>query len=266
MQLPRKKSGAWQSSKWLVYSIVLHVSFVCGLLYLSSHAVKQTLEWVADQQTQPEQQVAIPAGPSQEIEVVPFGGISYSQYVAKQEKQAAADREDKASSLLSRLKGVRMGGAAAGTAGAGALGSSVKAVSGQVASNDAVPSSGFGNAVREQSFRFEPAPTASSEKVRKMTDAEKAALKTKFRTLEAKFRKVYAQALNKEPQLQVTIAFEAKVKPTGYLAVSHFKATGSYRPESLELLKGEMSSLIAQVFVAQDLQGTVIRGESVFIR
>lgn len=253
------------SSRWLLYSLLLHLAVVGGLLYLSREAVKEALVWMADSQQESQEEEAMASGPMAEIEVVPFGGISYSQYVARKEKQAAEQREDKASSLLSRLRGTRLSGAGAGSGGTPSLGSALKAVSGQAASTGGRPSGDISRAVRGQAFSFKTAPVTQGG-ARKMTDAEKAALKAKFRSLEAKFRKVYAQALNKEPQLQVTIAFEAKVSPTGFLSVSNFKASGNYRPESLEALKGEMASLIAQVYVAKDLQGTIIRGESVFIR
>lgn len=190
-----------------------------------------------------------------------FKGISYAEYLNRKNPQAPPP-PSQAQKLLGQLQGLKFGNAKA----VAKTGAPTSAVGNQLTvAKESSQGEKLTKLVANQDFAFNATPDAA-QKGRKMTDKERAELKQKFRVLEGEFRKIYAKALQQDPRLEVTVSFEAQIQPTGYLSVSSFKARGTYQPDTLASVKTQMAELISKVFVAKDLSGSLVRGESVFVR
>lgn len=251
----RRALGA---ASWLGLSTFIHVALIGGLLLASRIVLKKNgaLTTVT----------ATPTTPSATAEpllreVHFFDGTSYTDYRMKREGDIA---KKKTAGLLKTLQGLSIGGAAP-TARAQTLQTAADAAARAAGTESTADAGRLTNAVAGQRFRFEARPIVKPSQ-RAMSDRERAELKRKFRALETELRKLYAKALNDDPHLELTVSFEAQVLATGYLSVASFKAAGNYRPESLAMFRQRMAELIGQVFVAQDLSGALVRGESVFTR
>jgi hypothetical protein len=244
----------------LLGSACLHVLFYGGLIYLSAKTfVPLATDNLDEMSVIPvESPTENPAGSAAEEEHL-FDGMSYTQY---QQGQVKAAQAKKASNLLGRLQGMKFADPSQVPGAASVPGANFQVGAGK---NGLLTSM-----VSRQRFTvrvpIEVAKPQGTEGSRKMTDKERAELRQKFRALEPEFRKIYGHALTQDPHLQVTVNFEAEIQPTGFLGLSNFKAQGSYRPETLSLLKNGMGALIEKIYVAKDLSGAKIRGANIFVR
>jgi len=251
---PRRKSTTQKDWVWFLYSFLGHIAFLGTLFLVSGINPFDFAKHVFNAIPQKPEEKKAGYTSEQLIDVRPFEGITYTEY-ARQKKQRT-DQKATANAVLSKLKGLKFGGANVEKTNDSGL-----ALEGPAKSQSSLTA-----LVSKQDFAVRSASIQQKEGIRKMTDNERAELKKKFRELEREFRKAYAQALNADSNLSVTVAFEAEVQSSGYLSVAHFKVRGRYQPESISQLQKAMSQLISQVFVAQDLRGTLIRGESVFMK
>ncbi len=195
-------------------------------------------------------------------EVMVFKGISYADYLRRQNPQAPPP-PSQAQKLLGQLQGLKFSNSKAVAKAGGptsALGNQLT-----VAKDAAAGGEKLTKLVANQDFAFNAGADAA-QKGRKMTDKERAELKQKFRVLEGEFRKIYAKALQQDPHMEVTVSFEAQIQPSGYLSVSNWKTRGTFQADTMQSVKSQMAALIAKVFVAKDLSGSLVRGESVFVR
>lgn len=258
------KSRSLSASISFVVSILVHAG-VFALLVALSHRGPRAGEagMTADGKPIEIEAAEDVSGGGDPAEVALFQGVPYSVYAKKTGKDMLT--QGRAAKLMNALNTLNLsGGARKKTLGLkSALDGGTK---GLVATATSGSTDSMTKTLRSQRFSFQAAAPVADSGARRMTDKERAELKRNFQALEAEFRKVYAQALNQDPQLEVTVSFEAEIKPTGYLSISSFKAQGKYQQESLALLRTKMSELVAKVFVAKDLAGTLIRGESVFVR
>ena len=260
------RPAPWRSDLgWLLASLVLHVALVGALLRVAGidpRAFFRPSSPAAERAKAKAQQTAPPADTEMLIEVKPFEGISWDEYTKR--KADRSRQETTANAVLAKLKGLKFGsgtgGAAPTTAKAPSAAAPIEIGSGSGAGAT------LGAMIARQEYAVRHAEVTAKEGVRKMTDAERAALKKQFRELEREFRKAFAQALNDDPELRVTVAFEAEVQKNGYLKVLKFRPKGRYRPASLEQIKGAMSRSIGSVLIEPDLAGTILRGESVFVK
>jgi hypothetical protein len=251
-------SGTLKSSRWMVYSVILHVSILVLLIGLSHRrGIKAVDSEKGPLLTNEEEKAAAGAAePLREIHI--FDGTSYTEFTKVKEKEKT---QKTASSLLGKLKNMNLGGGANAVANAPGLTGAAPGLT--------TKSSGstLTSMVQNQKITLQEAvPSKKNPNGRKMSDQERLELKRNFKSLESELRKVYGRALTDDPHLNVTIAFEAEIQTSGYLALANFKARGKYEQKSADMLKTEMSNLLGRIFVAKDLSGARIRGESVFMR
>lgn len=261
---PQMRSPEWKADlSWLGLSLLLHAVLLFSLFKVSG---LDPISLFRPSATSEEQKKAKsrPATPAESadtlIEVKPFQGISWSDF--QQRKADRSRQESAANAVLAKLKGLKFGsgtGGAAPTAQASSGAAPIEIGKGGTESS-------LGALVARQEYAVQRAEVEAKTGIRKMTDAERAELKKKFRELERDFRRAFAQTLNDDPELRVTVSFEAVVAASGQLSVRAFRARGRYRPESLAKLKAAMSEGIGGVRLAPDLAGTLIRGESVFVK
>jgi len=262
--LPRPSRPQWRADLgWLVVSGLLHLVLLLALFRISGIDPRDFFRasQAAAERQKAKPAVAAPADAADLlIEVKPFEGISWSEFTKRRADRSR--QQSTANAVLAKLKGLKFSGGSVGTAPA--TGTSAGAAPIEIG---AVGGTGtLGALVSRQEYAVRSASIETKAGVRKMTDTERAELKKRFRELEREFRKSYAMALNDDPELRVTMAFEAEIKDNGYLAVRAFRPKGRYRPEGLKQLKDAMNRGIGGVFVAKDLAGTLIRGESVFVK
>ncbi len=262
--LPRPVNPQWRTDLgWLVVSGFLHVAILLTLFQVSGIDPR---DFFRASPTLEERQKAKPAAAAPAaaadlfIEVKPFEGISWSEFTKRRADRSR--QQSTANAVLAKLKGLKFSGGSVGTAPA--AGTSTGAAPIEIGTGGG--NGTLGALVSRQEYAVRSASIETKAGVRKMTDGERAELKKRFRELEREFRKSYAMALNDDPELRVTMAFEAEIKDNGYLTVRAFRPKGRYRPEGLKQLKDAMTRGIGGVFVAKDLAGTLIRGESVFVK
>jgi hypothetical protein len=242
----------------LFFSIFIHVFVVGTLIYLSHSPFEPQLG--EDQVVKEEEAKLLKSAPMELKELHFYNGISYTEFSKRLAKENV---QKKSSALLGKLQNMNFGKGGPVVEAPSQKGNDINApqVKG-LNGKDTLTAM-----VDRQKLNFkEPETVFSKNSTRKMSDKERAELRKKFKALESEFRKAYGRALTTDPHLNVTVAFEAEIQPTGYLALSSFKAQGSYVPQSLVVLKNEMSTLIGKVYVTKDLSGARIRGESVFVR
>ncbi len=263
---------AWDRFGSYLTSLGLHGFVVLCLLFLSRNAPYLTTSegelagggsGVSEQQ---QTDAGADEGEESTIQLTatkePFRGIPYSQFLKILEGKTARSNVATALSLLGGLKLKKS------TGKGGAFGSATVSLGGGGFGRGTGTGNGIGmgNSIRGQRFLVVGAKPKSGRGGRGMSEAEANALRLKFRALEPEFRKIYLRALENDPALTVTVAFEAHVMRNGFLSVSAFRGNGTYQPGSLAKLEAGMSQIIGQVYVASDLVGTNIRGENVFVR
>ena len=261
--LARGRSPEWRSDlQWLGVSVALRAIVVASLLGISGidprtlfrPTPKPEERWKAKPKPQ-----AAASDAETLIEVRPFEGISWEEFTKRRADRSR--QSSTANAVLAKLKGLKFG---SGTGGAVAeKGTPSAAAPIEIRSSTGAS---LGALVGRQEYAVRRAEIDTKSGARKMTDAERAELKKRFRELEREFRKAFAEALNDDPELRVTVSFESEIGADGKLAVRTFRAKGRYRPASLEKLKTAMRQGIGNVRLAPDLAGTVVRGESVFVK
>lgn len=256
----------WRSDLgWLVASLALHL-LLLGMLVrtagLDPRAFFHPSPPPGVNAKAKAQTSAAPSDADTLIEVRPFEGVSWETYTKR--KADRSHQESTANAVLAKLKGLKFGSGAGSTAPPAANAPSAGAAPIDVGGGGSGPS--LGALVARQEYAVRHAEVATAPGVRKMTEAERAELKKRFHDLERQFRKAFAQALNDDPDLRLTIAFEAEVQKNGALAVRTFRPKGRYRPESLEKIQSAMRHGIGDVVLSPDLAGTRLRGESVFVK
>lgn len=270
-QKPATTSGAMSDLKWYSLSLAIHAALFVLLLTVSGTITKGGGLFspsAKEDAKKAETGAALDLSPSLE-EVHLFDGISYTDY--KNNKLRKAQAQSQASSVLAKLRGLKLPSGGSGSASGGlAAGGAVNVGGGSLIGNG----NGTGNeaalldSLRKQPFTFKAnLPTSSATGAsRTISDKERAEIRQKFNALQQSFRKVYAKGLTIDPHLEATVGFEARVKNDGFLEVIRFRTRGKFKDESIELMKTEMGKLIAQLSLSPELSGTVIRGESVFAR
>jgi hypothetical protein len=258
-----RRSPEWRSDlRWIGASLALHALVVFVLLGLSGldpRALFRPAPPPAERWKAKSKPVSPSTTADTLIEVRPFEGISWETFTRRRADRSR--QSSTANAVLAKLKGLKFGSGTGGAAVDKAAPSTAAPI--EIGSTDG-PS--LGALVGRQEYAVRRAEIDPKAGARKMTDAERAELKKRFRELERHFRKAFAEALNDDPELRVTVSFESEVGADGRLNVRSFRAKGRYRPESLEKLKAAMQAGIGGVRLANDLAGTVVRGESVFVK
>ena len=188
----------------------------------------------------------------------PFEGMSFTKYM--QLVNAKDNEKHKVGNLLNNLtkmnlNGVKSVGLRNGlkTAGNGSNISTGVGTGNGTAMTDSI-----------QAKKFEAAPAADGQ--HKLSSKEQMLIRDKLKDCHDEFRRIYNRLLTQDPHLTVTVAFEAKVLPSGYLSVAGFKSRGTYLPAALAKLQGGMADVIRNVYVGKELSGTMIRSEDFFSR
>ncbi len=267
-----KNPSSLQDLKWFSISVGIHCA-IFGFLLVVSGTLTKDSGFFSNAANKKTANKSLESGATLDLspyleEVHLFDGISYSDY--RNNKLRKAHAQSQASSVLSKLRGLKIpvgksggaaGGLSAGNAqvGQGSLLSSGEGLAAETALLDNL---------RKQPFTFKASMPDHMAKAtgRSISDKERAEIRKKFNELQQSFRKVYAKGLTIDPHLEATVGFEAQVKNDGFLQVIRFRTRGKFKEESIELMKREMEKLISQLSISPELAGTVIRGESVFAR
>lgn len=186
--------------------------------------------------------------------IIPFQGMTYTEYSRRVE---AAKREADPLGYLTKSLGKMK------TDGAGSARiSGAASATGNVGTGLGKAGSRLSDVVAGQKFEV-PATTKDGKSV---TDKQRQALHDKFKDLQEDFQRIYNRLLSQDPKLSVTVTYQTRVQPSGYLDLADFKAHGTYQPESLAQLKKAMAEAIRGVYVGPELNGLTVRADTIFVR
>jgi hypothetical protein len=241
-------------------SVVLHVAVFASVLgFLSIPAVKQAIDAsVREKQVEVKKPESKPTGSvgAARPPAVPFQGMGYAKFL-----NLLAAKEFAADPAAVLMKSIKKSTVELNAPKVANVGSSLGKVQGAVQSGD----SSLSGQLKNEKFMAVDRPNSTTQKS-KISDAELAELKAKFRDLQSDFQRLYSRLLVSDPSFSVTVSLELLVQPSGYLSVASFKARGSQRPESVEKLKRGMTEIIQNTFAGTQFVGISLRGENVFVR
>lgn len=185
---------------------------------------------------------------------IPFAGITYTEYSRRVE---AAKREaDPLGYLTKSLSKMKNDGAGSARI------SGAASATGNVGSGLGKAGSRLSDVVAGQKFEM-PSTTKDGKSI---SEKQRLALHDKFKDMQEDFQRVYNRLLGQDPKLSVTVTYQTRVQPSGYLELADFKAHGTYQPESLAQLKKGMADVIRGVFVGPELNGLAVRADTIFAR
>ncbi len=252
-----------KSSRYLGFSLFGHLNLLLLLWLAVSHnldfgsSASRDAEKALKEVKKQEQAAASSEGGGMP-ESRPFEGMSYTEYLrrieaAKREANPLGYLAQSLNNMKVKDNGLGKGKGAAIKSATGAIGSGMGGGTG----------TSLSDTVSNQKFTLQ-APTSAGGK--NITEKQKLALREKFRELQDDFKRIYSKLLSQDPNLSVTVTFQTKVLPNGYLELAEFKARGNYQAATLPLLKSAMADVIRSVFVGPELSGLTLRAENVFVR
>lgn len=249
----------FQENRFFTYSVAGHLAALvfllivnhAGRLFHQNGQAGALKELAAKRGSQP----PVPVGYSFTHSIRPYQGISYTRF-----RERLQDKGKDLGDVVKNLARLNFSGNAR-TVRFQDLGQG--AVVPAVLTDPGAMGSGLAGAIMSQQFFVEEEP--DSELTKRLTAKERAELKEKFRGFGDDFRRIYSRLLSMDPNLAVTVMFEAQVTPNGYLLLSSFKARGTYQSSVLAMLQSGMADVMKNAFVGTKLAGVLIRGENVFV-
>lgn len=267
----RPSANRLSGREWilLVASVLGHGGLFLALVYLGASnqgAHTEKKNFLAPEKAAPQIKKGGGSGSTGETTYVPFGGMTYSKFLNQlAAKEFAADPAAALLKSVTRLDPSKNGKRAEIGKGIKSNADGIGKGTGSGIGDGSGDSTGdaLTGVVARQKFTGQSGGPGHSKQI---GDRERALLRAKLRELGGDFEKVYLRLLSADPRLSVSVSYEAKVLPNGFLSVVGFKARGTYQPDSLQKLRAGMSEIIQNAYVGTDFSGIVLRNENVFVK